>query len=632
MRIGEEISNNLAFSAILKNDINLFQKALEDNKYGSIQYKSPKDDNITALILASKLGKYDFVLSLIKAGSDLEAKDSKGLTAIFYSVLNNHKNVFDCLIDHKADITIVNNEGRTLLHIAAINGNIDITKSLIETKKLDYNKCDIEGMSAFLYATKNGHINVLKYLISKKVNTDISINSKTALYFAIENKNYECCSYIIENITGSLIKYLRNFKQQASSFIVEFATERTHEFNAISHYFIDSIIETERLDLAITLLVQNIELHQPGIRNTDGIFIELCSKKYLEVDNLVTRNPKCLFLSSVILAYCKSPVKILNKFYDESNGDSKIYCLMKEFFTSQDKMSLMNLLCYQKSLVNAAKAHPLEQEDFDIWISQIDALLLEVFKTKTFDNTDYLLQLLLPTLSLNKYDTLEQNIQYNINRFSSMDPVNLEVESNIHGKSSVKDIIENTVDELRKQQDDFMKLHKSWSLAHFEKTSVLSYCVSRDLKLLFQCSQVSGIIESVFYSALIPNKISMEYAEKYSICRYTLSMIRYNENRKALFLFIGKILNYSSLAYPELLDTLTSTEEFQIVNAVTIIENLRYCPVAMFTAELISKLALIGLVTYISLQCKFTGDQCKTNEPEIYILIMVCANVTYEIG
>jgi hypothetical protein len=213
-----------------------------------------------------------------------------------------------------------------------------------------------------------------------------------------------------------------------------------------------------------------------------------------------------------------------------------------------------------------------------------------------------------------------------------MDPVNLEVESNIHGKSSVKDIIENTVDELRKQQDDFMKLHKSWSLAHFEKTSVLSYCVSRDLKLLFQCSQVSGIIESVFYSALIPNKISMEYAEKYSICHYTLNMIRYNENRKALFLFIGKILNYSSLAYPELLDTLTSTEEFQIVNAVTIIENLRYCPVAMFTAELVSKLALIGLVTYISLQCKFTGDQCKTNEPEIYILIMVCANITYEIG
>jgi hypothetical protein len=32
MRSGEEISNNLAFSAILKNDINLFQKALEDNK------------------------------------------------------------------------------------------------------------------------------------------------------------------------------------------------------------------------------------------------------------------------------------------------------------------------------------------------------------------------------------------------------------------------------------------------------------------------------------------------------------------------------------------------------------------------------------------------------------------------
>jgi FtsZ-binding cell division protein ZapB len=320
--------------------------------------------------------------------------------------------------------------------------------------------------------------------------------------------------------------------------------------------------------------------------------------------------------------------------YEESNGDSEIYKLIKEFFSSQDKFALLHLLCYQKSLVNAARAHPLEQEDFDIWISQIDALLLEIFKTKSLDNTDHLLQLLLPTLNLSKYDKLEQKIQSNIKKLSSMDidhkrETALGLESKM---DSAKDSIENMVDELRKEQDDFMKLHKSWSLAHFEKISVLSYCVSKDLKLLFQCSQVSGIIESVFYSALIPNKISLEYAEKYSICHFSLSMIRNNERRKSAFLFIGKILNYSSLIYPELLDTITSSEEFKIINAISIIENLRYCPVAMFTAELVSKLVMIGLVAYISLHCKTTADICEASEPEVYIIFMVCANIIYEVG
>lgn len=635
MRIGEEIENNLAYRAVADNDINLFRKALLENKYGSIHYINPDENNSTTLILASKLGRSDFVLELLRIGCDVEAKDSYGNTAIYYSVLNNHKNIFDYLIEHEADIAILNNENRTLLHSAAICGNLEITKTLMEKKKIDHNKCDIEGMTAFLYSCKNGHINVMKYLISKKVNTDLSTNNlKSGLYFSSENKHFECSNYIIENISGSLTKFLKNFKKEASDFVVNMAVERSNEFSAISRYFIDSIIEAGRLDLAVTLLVANIQLDQPDIRNTDGIFIELCSKKHLEVDNLVSQNAKCLFLSSVILCYCQSPVKVLNKLYDESNGDSEIYKLIKEFFSSQDKFALLHLLCYQKSLVNAARAHPLEQEDFDIWISQIDALLLEIFKTKSLDNTDHLLQLLLPTLNLSKYDKLEQKIQSNIKKLSSMDidhkrETALGLESKM---DSVKDSIENMVDELRKEQDDFMKLHKSWSLAHFEKISVLSYCVSKDLKLLFQCSQVSGIIESVFYSALIPNKISLEYAEKYSICHFSLSMIRNNERRKSAFLFIGKILNYSSLIYPELLDTITSSEEFEIINAISIIENLRYCPVAMFTAELVSKLVMIGLVAYISLHCKTTADICEASEPEVYIIFMVCANIIYEVG
>lgn len=208
--------------------------------------------------------------------------------------------------------------------------------------------------------------------------------------------------------------------------------------------------------------------------------------------------------------------------------------------------------------------------------------------------------------------------------------------------------LENRVDEDRKRQDDFLALHKSWSLAHFEKVSVLSYCVAHDLKLLFQCSQISGIIESVFYSALIPTKSSIENVRNHSICNYALKTVLNNNRRKSLFLFIGKILKNPNIVYPTMLDNLTAKEEMEITNTITLIENLRYCPAAMFAAEVLSKLATIGLVAYISLQCYTEGPvnsdsnsayddilvvgQCKTTIPETYIIIMLFANATYELG
>ena len=305
---------------------------------------------------------------------------------------------------------------------------------------------------------------------------------------------------------------------------------------------------------------------QPGIRNTDGILVELCSKKYLEVDHLVQSNPKSLFYSSVLLTYCVSPVKILNKLYDEDNDRSAIGSIIKQMVTSQDKMVILKILCYQKSLISACNSHPLEQEDLNSWIQQIDLLLIELFKSKSLDNTEYMLQLLLPTLSLEEYDSLDDDILSDIHRLSALVP-----------DTKKRSDLESRVDDQRRHQDHFVALHRSWSLAHFEKVSVLSYCVSRNLKLLFQCSQISGIIESVFYSTLIPDsKIrTRDWAFVSSICSFTLKRIMNDSNRKNLFLFIGKLFNYP-IVYPSLLEDQGSVGGIEITKVVTLLENLRY--------------------------------------------------------
>jgi len=448
-----------------------------------------------------------------------------------------------------------------------ICSHFDVVNTLLNLQKIHKDEKDALGMTPLLYASMAGHVTILRHLISLNANVNaISNDQKTLLSFAAEGRHYDAFICIIQLVHHSLTGFLRNFKKLSQDFILQFANERKKEFDTFTFYLINSVIETERLDLAIILLVNDIPLLQPGIRNTDGILVELCSKKYLEVDHLVQSNPKCLFYSSVLLTYCKSPVKILNKLYDEDNDGSAIGSIIKQMVTSQDKMVILKILCYQKSLISACNSHPLEQEDLNTWIQQIDLLLLELFKSKSLDNTEYMLQLLLPTLSLEEYDSLDDDILSDIHRLSALVP-----------DTKKRSDLESRVDDQRRHQDHFVALHRSWSLAHFEKVSVLSYCVSRNLKLLFQCSQISGIIESVFYSTLIPDsKIrTRDWAFVSSICSFTLKRIMNNNKRKNLFLFIGKLFNYP-IVYPSILEDEGSIGGIEITKIVTLLENLRY--------------------------------------------------------
>ena len=277
------VASDKAYKAILNNDIESLKSALRENRQGSITYVDVTRKNITALSLASSLGKEEFVAILIEAGSLLDATDSSGSTAIHYAAENGHKAVLNCLIFNGIDVKTVNSNGSTAIHLAACNGHYDIVKFLVDTQKIDIDKVDKNEMTALLYAAKEGHLKVLRYLILKDAKTDVKANKKTLLVFAAEQKHYECFTFIIKNVQGSLTTFLQTFKKPAADFIIKFSKERKADFEEYASSFINSIIETERLDLAIMLLVNNIQLQQPGVRNTDGIFIELCSKKYLEV-------------------------------------------------------------------------------------------------------------------------------------------------------------------------------------------------------------------------------------------------------------------------------------------------------------------------------------------------------------
>lgn len=291
IRISDTASSlgKVAYKAIQNNDIKSFKEALKENRYSVVNYVDISHKNMTSLILASSLGSEECVSLLIDAGSNVNAKDDDDMTPLMHACMNSHINIVNILIFFNVDVTLSNNNGCNALHLAAASDNLDIVTTLVGTQKIDINKRDntIGKMTPILYAAKNGNALVLRYLLSITAETDVKdSNNKTLLALAAEGGHTDCFITMLDVLPRSLSEFLQTYKKTAANFIIKFATERRKEFDTYSNIIIDSIIETERLDLAILLLISDVQLIQPGLRNTDGIFVELCSKKYLEVCQL----------------------------------------------------------------------------------------------------------------------------------------------------------------------------------------------------------------------------------------------------------------------------------------------------------------------------------------------------------
>lgn len=76
----------------------------------------------TPLILAAVKGDTQTVRSLLRSGSEVDARNKYGMTALMYAAEKNHAGTLDVLLKAGADIDAKNNEGSTALIIAVIHG------------------------------------------------------------------------------------------------------------------------------------------------------------------------------------------------------------------------------------------------------------------------------------------------------------------------------------------------------------------------------------------------------------------------------------------------------------------------------------------------------------------------------
>ena len=89
------------------------------------------------------------------------------------------------MLTEGADITIADNNGRTALHLASINGHLDIVRLLL-TEGADITIADNDGWTALHYASDRGHLDIANCLRKWPCTMAIIALQELALYYQLD--------------------------------------------------------------------------------------------------------------------------------------------------------------------------------------------------------------------------------------------------------------------------------------------------------------------------------------------------------------------------------------------------------------------------------------------------------------
>ena len=119
----------------------------------------------SALHLAARMGRVDFVKVLIDFGIDINATSALGGTALHVASNRAGEEIAKELIASAADVNVIDVQGRKALHVAIFGGHLEVFKLLVE-KTSNINQQDVYGNTALSIAALNGEEAAVNLLLN----------------------------------------------------------------------------------------------------------------------------------------------------------------------------------------------------------------------------------------------------------------------------------------------------------------------------------------------------------------------------------------------------------------------------------------------------------------------------------
>jgi ankyrin repeat protein len=113
---------------------------------------------------AAREGDLKKVQTLLEDNLNLVlSKDRHGLTSLYWTAMQGHKDVAELLLANNADVNTMSSAGWTPLHLAARYGHKDVVESLL-ANKADVNARDNDSSTPLHWAVLKGYKDVAELL------------------------------------------------------------------------------------------------------------------------------------------------------------------------------------------------------------------------------------------------------------------------------------------------------------------------------------------------------------------------------------------------------------------------------------------------------------------------------------
>ena len=146
-----------------------------------------RTSGMTPLVDAIDVGSLDLVKTLLAHGANVNAATAKTrITPLMWAIGEGHSNIAAALLDGRADVQAVTNDGFSALTFAARMGDVEIARKLIAAG-LTVNETGADRVHALPYAALSGQDAFAIFLLDQGADPNATLSGVTALHAASGN-------------------------------------------------------------------------------------------------------------------------------------------------------------------------------------------------------------------------------------------------------------------------------------------------------------------------------------------------------------------------------------------------------------------------------------------------------------
>ncbi|XP_048243258.1 uncharacterized protein LOC124111218 isoform X3 [Haliotis rufescens] len=154
------------------------------------------DDYGNSLLHHACDGGNTAIVQHVLSPSNINTRGHVGRTPVIVAACKGHKSVFDLLVSKKADLTLVDGDCNSLLHLACVGGNTAIVQHLVSPSNI--NTRGQYGHTPVMVAAGKGHQRVFDLLVSKKADlTLVDGDCNSLLHLACAGGNTAIVQHLV---------------------------------------------------------------------------------------------------------------------------------------------------------------------------------------------------------------------------------------------------------------------------------------------------------------------------------------------------------------------------------------------------------------------------------------------------